>query len=108
MLLAFAAYALVGCTSVSESTTSVAVNGTMMTGDRDRGATVFATRCAACHGATGAGGDLGPSLRGENQRLDYSALVSWVEDPQPPMPKLYPRSLSRQQVLDVAAYVQRL
>ena len=107
-LLTFAAFVLGGCTAVSQQTTTVVAGGRQMTGDAARGKRVFATSCAVCHGAAGIGGDVGPSLRGENERLDYSALVSWIEDPQAPMPKLYPQLLSQQQVLDVAAYVERL
>jgi mono/diheme cytochrome c family protein len=107
-LLTFAAFALGGCTAVSQQTTTVVAGGTMMTGDAERGKQVFAMNCAVCHGTAGVGGDIGPSLRGESERLDYSALVSWIENPQAPMPKLYPQILSEQQVLDVAAYVQRL
>lgn len=103
-----AALALGGCSSVSESTTTLAAGGGEHTGDAKRGASVFAANCAVCHGTGGKGGDIGPALRGEQERLDYSATVSWIEDPQPPMPKLYPQFLTREQVLDVAAYVQRL
>ena len=78
-------------------------------GDRDAGALVFAANCATCHGATGKeGGAVGPSLRHEASRLDYAATAAWIEDPAPPMPKLYPKFLTKTQVLDVAAYVQSL
>jgi hypothetical protein len=34
--------------------------------------------------------------------------VTWIEQPDPPMPKLYPAPLSERDVDDVAAYVQSL
>ncbi|HTU82564.1 MAG TPA: cytochrome c [Candidatus Acidoferrales bacterium] len=77
-------------------------------GDRAAGALDFAANCATCHGPTGREGGIGPSLKHENQRLDFSALVSWIEDPQPPMPKLYPKFLTQRQVRDLAAYVGSL
>lgn len=40
--------------------------------------------------------------------MNYATLVSWIEDPEPPMPKLYPSPLSARQVRDVAAYVLTL
>jgi ubiquinol-cytochrome c reductase cytochrome c subunit len=107
-LVTLAALALGGCSPVSQSTTTVAAGGGAHTGDKDHGKIVFSMNCAQCHGADGAGGDIGPSLRGEHDRLDYSATVSWIEDPQAPMPKLYPKFLTQQQLLDVAAYVQSL
>ena len=76
---------------------------------RMAGAAIFKANCATCHGPTGVeGGTLGPSLRHESRRLGYDAAVSWIEDPQPPMPKLYPKPLSEGQVRDVAAYVESL
>lgn len=106
--LTLAALVLGGCNAVSQSTTTLAAGGGEHTGDAKRGAVVFAMNCAVCHGDQGQGGDVGPSLFGEHERMDYSATISWIEDPQAPMPKLYPQFLSQQQVLDVASYVQRL
>ncbi len=104
-----AALLLGGCSAVSGKSSSVAVGGAEPTGDRERGLQVYKMNCAVCHGATGVeGGTIGPSLRAERERLDFSATVAWIEDPQAPMPKLYPKFLSKQEVLDVAAYVQRL
>ncbi len=78
-------------------------------GDRVAGKQIYVSNCATCHGATGLeGGVVGPSLRNEASRMEFSATVSWIEDPQPPMPKLYPKMLTKAQVRDVAAYVQSL
>jgi ubiquinol-cytochrome c reductase cytochrome c subunit len=83
--------------------------GATLGGDRHIGAQLFRTNCSTCHGPTGVeGGTIGPSLRHESTRMDYEATVSWIEDPQPPMPKLYPKFLTEAQVRDVAAYVQSL
>ncbi|HVA26922.1 MAG TPA: c-type cytochrome [Candidatus Baltobacteraceae bacterium] len=71
------------------------------------GATLFAQNCAACHGATGAGG-AGPSLRNERVRKGLAAAEAWIENPAAPMPKLYPGTLSAQDVADVAGYVETL
>jgi mono/diheme cytochrome c family protein len=109
LMLTVTALLLGACSSVSGTNAAVATGGGERAGDRDRGRQVYKMNCAVCHGATGAeGGPIGPSLRGERERLDFSATVAWIEDPQAPMPKLYPKLLSKQQVLDVAAYVQHL
>jgi hypothetical protein len=40
--------------------------------------------------------------------MSYGGLVSWIEDPQPPMPRLYPEFLTLSEVRDAAAYVESL
>jgi mono/diheme cytochrome c family protein len=77
-------------------------------GDRSRGAEVFRANCAVCHTASGAAAGVGPSLEREKQRKNYAQTVAWIEQPDPPMPKLYPSPLSGKDVADVAAYVQSL
>jgi mono/diheme cytochrome c family protein len=77
-------------------------------GDRSRGAEVFRANCAVCHTASGAAAGVGPSLQDEKQRKNYDQTVSWIEQPDPPMPKLYPAPLSEKDVQDVATYVQSL
>jgi len=71
------------------------------------GADLFAKNCAVCHGAAGAGGE-GPSLKNERARKSLIQAEAWIENPVPPMPKLYPGTLSAQDVGDVAAYVEAL
>lgn len=77
-------------------------------GDATRGAAIFTQNCAMCHGAKGAGGGIGPSLKNEKSRKDFAAAVAWIKDPKPPMPKLYPSPLGEKDVDDVAAYVESL
>ena len=100
---------VVACTSAgTQSGGARHGTGATIGGDRTAGARIFAANCAACHGNTGEGGSIGPSLHRESRRLAYDALVSWIKDPQPPMPHLYPQVLSEAQVRDVAAYVESL
>ncbi|MBV8595719.1 MAG: c-type cytochrome, partial [Candidatus Eremiobacteraeota bacterium] len=71
------------------------------------GEALFAQNCAGCHGSGGAGG-IGPSLKGESKRKDLANLIQWIENPKPPMPKLYPKPLNESEVRSVAAYVETL
>ncbi len=71
------------------------------------GSALFAQDCAACHGATGAGG-VGPALKNERLRKSLVAAEQWIENPAPPMPKLYPSSLTARDVADVAGYIETL
>lgn len=77
-------------------------------GDAQRGAEMFSINCAVCHGAAGTEGGVGPSLRSEHNRMDFTTTMSWIEDPAPPMPKLYPKMLTEDDVRDIASYVQTL
>ena len=75
--------------------------------DPARGASTYASVCAACHGARGEGG-VGAALKGLKQRLDLDKTIAWIKSPSEKMPKLYPSPLDEQAVADVAAYVQGL
>ena len=77
-------------------------------GNQGRGADVFRVNCAVCHASTGAAAGVGPSLVNEKKRKNYDQTVAWIENPEPPMPKLVPSPLSEKDVADVAAYVQSL
>lgn len=96
---------LAGCAKgdhgATTSTASVA-------GEPNRGKQLFAANCSQCHGATGVEGGIGPSLHGERTRKNLDQTVAWIEDPQPPMPKLYPAPLDQKDVADIAAYVTSL
>lgn len=108
--IALAAIVLCACApAVSQKTGTTGGTSTTLGGDPHAGAEIFRSNCSTCHGATGAeGGVVGPSLRNEHLRMGFGATDSWIKDPQPPMPKLYPQFLSDTQVRDVAAYVQTL
>jgi len=71
------------------------------------GSALFTQNCAVCHGVGGAGGE-GPPLKNERSRKTLAAAEAWIENPAPPMPKLYPATLSAQDVADVAGYVETL
>jgi ubiquinol-cytochrome c reductase cytochrome c subunit len=102
--LALCAVIVLGAAAQTVRSTAAAA----ATGDAKHGKTLFAADCASCHGAAGAGGGIGPSLKGEKSRKDTAAAVAWIEAPKPPMPKLYPSPLSAKDVADVAAYVESL
>ncbi|TAM85864.1 cytochrome c [bacterium] len=76
--------------------------------DLSNGKKIYAANCASCHGASGTGG-VGPSLHGALKtpvmKRTKTALVAWIRDPKPPMPKLYPGTLKAKDVDDVAGYV---
>jgi ubiquinol-cytochrome c reductase cytochrome c subunit len=74
-------------------------------GDATAGKKIFTANCSTCHGATGAEGGVGPSLKNETKRKNYAQIVAWIKNPKPPMPKLYPSPLSAKDVNNVAAYV---
>ena len=76
--------------------------------DPKHGEAIFGQNCSSCHGAGGAGGGIGPSLKGEKSRKNMDAAVAWIKNPQPPMPKLYPAPLNESDVKDVASYVESL
>jgi ubiquinol-cytochrome c reductase cytochrome c subunit len=72
-----------------------------------RGAVVFAANCALCHGSTGQGG-IGPALKNEGSRKDRNGVATFVKNPPPPMPKLYPGLMSESDVAAVSDYVESL
>jgi mono/diheme cytochrome c family protein len=109
-ILLVCACALIGCTSLRVSRTSTIAQSPrpQLASDAARGAMLFAVSCASCHGVTGREGGFGPSLAHENRKMDTDFVIAWIENPNPPMPKRYPSSLSEQDVADVAAYVESL
>lgn len=76
-------------------------------GDAKHGKELYAANCAACHGATYEGG-VGPALKDEKKRKDAAAIKKQIENPAPPMPKLYPSTLSAKDVDDLTAFVLSL
>jgi mono/diheme cytochrome c family protein len=107
-ITALGAVSFAGCAHGSAQAKPVTAATQLSLGDRSRGADVFRANCAVCHSATGAAAGVGPSLEHEKQRKNYDQTVAWIEQPDPPMPKLYPAALSQKDVDDVAAYVQSL
>lgn len=110
LICGFALALPLGCTKSSTSSQSGGTTSTSMLagGDATHGKQLFTQNCASCHGATGTEGGVGPSLRNEKSRKNFAKAVTWIENPQPPMPKLYPSPLSEKDVDDVAAYVETL
>ncbi len=108
--LALLVVALCGCApAVAEKSDTTIGTSTTLGGDAKKGAQIYQNNCSTCHGPTGIeGGVVGPSLRDEKSRMDFGATDSWIKDPQPPMPKLYPQFLSDDQVRNVSAYIQTL
>ncbi len=51
---------------------------------------------------------MGPTLIHESTRKNMQQAVQWIKNPLPPMPKLYPGTLSAQDVRDLAAFVESL
>lgn len=97
------------CTPATGQKGSTIVGRTALGGEKEAGALLFRRHCSSCHGITGKEEDMpGPSLHYESARMDFQTTVSWIEDPMPPMPKLYPGSLSEKDVHDIAAYVQSI
>ncbi|HTX56541.1 MAG TPA: cytochrome c [Candidatus Acidoferrales bacterium] len=76
--------------------------------DRARGAELFAKNCQVCHSATPDAMRIGPALTGEGRKRTLAQITLAIEAPDPPMPKLYPGTLSEKDVLDIAAYVKTL
>jgi thiosulfate dehydrogenase len=79
-----------------------------LVGDTARGAEVYRTTCAACHGPDGQGNPGFPALWGARSysvgasmaRQERAAAFIWHN-----MPFGKPRSLTQQQAFDVAAYI---
>jgi mono/diheme cytochrome c family protein len=69
---------------------------------------LFARVCAGCHGASGEGA-AGPSLKGISARATVEQTKDWIRNPKSSaMPKLYPESISDQDVDSLAAYIRTL
>ncbi|HXP92523.1 MAG TPA: cytochrome c [Candidatus Binatia bacterium] len=90
--------------ALSLTLAAVAANA-QSTGNAAAGKKIYAANCSACHGATGAEGGVGPSLKNETKKKNLAQIVAWIKSPQPPMPKLYPSPLSATDVNNVAAFV---
>jgi alcohol dehydrogenase (cytochrome c) len=80
--------------------------GTAGVANPDHGHALFAQVCSTCHGA---GGNLieGHNLATLRGRRNLESTVAFIKAPVPPMPKLYPLTLTEQDVADLAAYLQQ-
>lgn len=108
MLSVLAVCALPACGGGTSQARASASASPLESASVARGRGVFAQQCAVCHGAGGAGGQIGPPLRGERRRLTAGQIAEAIADPSPPMPKLAPAEMSEQDLLDVTAYVLQL
>jgi PQQ-dependent dehydrogenase (methanol/ethanol family) len=82
--------------------------------DAQRGAAIYGRVCTSCHASNGSG-MIGPPLVDIGKSKTIAEIAQWIMDPKaaaPPrtsaMPRLYPSTLSDQQVWDVAAFVHQL
>jgi mono/diheme cytochrome c family protein len=71
----------------------------------EAGKQIYGTNCAPCHGANGQGG-AGPNLHGIATRRSFDGTVEFIKNPSGVMPKLYPATLSEEQVKQVAAFIR--
>jgi len=83
---------------------AVAASGPALPGNVAHGAIVFAANCAICHGATGLGGNGGPSLSTIPAAKSMPAVVHQVTNGGGGMPP-FSGTLTKQQIADVSAYV---
>jgi len=77
----------------------------MLRGDGSRGRSIYLERCAACHGADARGTRLGPALHALKASWTQKRIFAAIEEPEAPMPKLYPSQLTRRDLADVTAYI---
>lgn len=71
----------------------------------EAGETVYKNNCLACHGAGGAGGHNGPSLK--ETKMDRAAIIKQVENGKGQMPP-FKDTLSKEEIEAVADYVKSL
>lgn len=109
-LVLVAALAAGGCAKKTDTEASAtsAPSAAVTLADAGHGKALFAANCAVCHGAAGVDGGVGPALKYERLHKKTAAVIAQIKNPQPPMPKLYPGTLSEKDVADVAAYVETL
>lgn len=95
-----------GCSGSNTPTTPTSTSTPPTAGElAQAGQSVFANRCASCHGADGQGGTA-PAVIGASAHLgEYNTaqgLLGYVETN---MPALNPGSLSHQEYLNIVAYL---
>ena len=82
--------------------TSTAININKPTTGRD----LYTSICVSCHGANG---DMmsDHTLSSLASRLDYQATVNYIKNPKLPMPKLFPNTLSQQDIESISTYIHQ-
>lgn len=104
----FYACALVGAFSAAGDAQQLRplTAGVYSAGQATRGQQLYQKECTSCHGAA-MEGTIGPPLAGDGFLSNYSArpLVTLVDKIQKSMPFNLPGSLSRQQSIELAAYM---
>jgi PQQ-dependent dehydrogenase (methanol/ethanol family) len=80
--------------------------GTPGVANPDHGHALYAQVCSTCHGT---GGTLieGHNLATLRDRRSLESTVAFIKAPVAPMPRLYPLTLTEQDVVDLAAYLQQ-
>jgi mono/diheme cytochrome c family protein len=75
--------------------------------DAARGRSLFRQSCAGCHGSDGNNVN-GFDLRSIKNHMTAEQIVSWLENPAPPMPRVFPAPLDaddRRDMRDIAEYL---
>jgi len=82
-------------------------NGVYSTEQSKRGEALYTPQCGACHGATLEGGEMAPPLAGGtfNSNWNGLTLADLVDRIRVSMPQNNPGSLSRQQTVDLVAFM---
>jgi mono/diheme cytochrome c family protein len=108
LIVALSTLVLATACSRGANATHSAAHATPTTPSTARGALLYVANCASCHGARGVSGRIGPQLRDERKRKTAAEIRAVIADPDPPMPKLYPGTLTANDVDDLTAYVETL
>lgn len=106
-LLIFAPLLLAACGDKEPTDTAAGGYDPSLTGDSANGATVYATHCASCHGASGEGG-FGPAMADEVPGLDDEGLWNLVREgiSNEGMPAFDTDTIGQQELADLVAYAQ--
>lgn len=71
----------------------------------EHGRELYVQNCSVCHGPNGESVP-GKSLKNLHERLSFDATVEAIQNPKPPMPKLYPSPLGSVAIRDIASYIR--
>lgn len=99
-------YALFGAASLAGQAPRSVGDGVYSAAQATRGQQLYAAQCAECHGK-GLEGTVGTPLAGERFLAEWSSrsLANLAEKIQKTMPFNQPATLSRQQAIDLVAYI---